>query len=121
MGNKIEEMELDYNIIAKALLKDIKLMIASEVDTRINDFLEREQSELQDLFAKVKKEDAERIESILEGVKSHTSRIKELEDFTTGLDIGGRLNKIRTDEMQVRIEKLERKVKMTNYRIEEVV
>ena len=69
-----EEME-----IAKALLKDIKLMIASEVDAKLNGFLEREQSELQDLFAKVKKEDAERIEIILEGVKSHTSRIKDLE------------------------------------------
>ena len=69
-----EEME-----IAKALLKDIKLMIASEVDAKLNGFLEREQSELQDLFAKVKKEDAERIELILEGVKSHTSRIKDLE------------------------------------------
>ena len=83
-----EEME-----IAKAFLKDIKLMIASEVDAKLNGFLEREQSELQDLFAKVKKEDAERIEIILEGVKSHTSRIKNLEQ----------------------------KVKMTNYRIEEVV
>ena len=70
----LEEME-----IAKALLKDIKLMIASEVDAKLNGFLEREQSELQDLFAKVKKEDAERIELILEGVKSHTSRIKDLE------------------------------------------
>lgn len=34
-------------------------------------------------------------------------KINKLEDFTAGLDIGGRLNKVRADEMQVRVEELE--------------
>ena len=50
------------------------------IEEKLNSFLKREQSELQDLFFKVKKEDAERIDLILEGVKSHTARIEKLEE-----------------------------------------
>ena len=72
----------DQEIIAEALAKDIKLMIRNEIDARFDNFLEREQSELKDLFAKVKEEESERLEIMLEGIKSHTTRIKELEEFT---------------------------------------
>ena len=57
-------------------------MISNEIDSRFDNFLEREQNELKDLFAKVKKEEVERLDLMLEGIKSHTTRIKELEEFT---------------------------------------
>ena len=44
-----------------------------------------------------------------EAIEILIEKVESLEDFTTNLDIGGRLNKIRADEMQVRIEKLEDK------------
>jgi gas vesicle protein len=72
----------DQEIIAEALAKDIKLMIRNEIDSRLDNFLEREQSELKDLFAKVKEEESERLEIMIKGIKSHTDRIKELEEFT---------------------------------------
>ena len=72
----------DQEIIAKSLAKDLKLMISNEIEEKLNTFLEREQNELKDLFAKVKEEESERLEIMLTGIKSHTDRIKELEDFT---------------------------------------
>ena len=74
--------EKEKEIIAEALAKDIKLMIRNEIDSRFDNFLEREQSELKDLFAKVKEEESERLEIMIKGIKSHTTRIKELEEFT---------------------------------------
>tara|TARA_Y100001951_G_scaffold55555_1_gene44082 strand:+ start:299 stop:544 length:246 start_codon:yes stop_codon:yes gene_type:complete len=72
----------DQEIIAKSLAKDLKLMISNEIEEKLNTFLEREQNELKDLFAKVKEEESERLEIMLTGIKSHTDRIKELEEFT---------------------------------------
>ena len=72
----------DQEIIAKSLAKDLKLMISNEIEEKLNTFLEREQNELKDLFAKVKEEESERLEIMLKGIKSHTDRIKELEEFT---------------------------------------
>ena len=72
----------DQEIIAESLAKDLKLMISKEIEEKLNSFLKREQSELKDLFAKVKEEESERLEIMLKGIKSHTDRIKELEEFT---------------------------------------
>jgi hypothetical protein len=72
----------DQEIIAEALAKDLKLMIRNEIDARFDNFLEREQNELKDLFAKVKEEESERLEIMIKGISSHTTRIKELEEFT---------------------------------------
>jgi gas vesicle protein len=72
--------------IAKALLKDIRLMISSEVDAKLNDFLKREQSEIMELFARVKEEEAVRIKMMLEGIKNHTARIEALEEEVVELD-----------------------------------
>ena len=72
----------DQEIIAEALAKDLKLMISNEIEEKLKSFLEREQSELKDLFARVKEEESERLEIMLEGIKSHTDRIKALEEFT---------------------------------------
>tara|TARA_R100000750_G_C2296032_1_gene76869 strand:- start:340 stop:585 length:246 start_codon:yes stop_codon:yes gene_type:complete len=72
----------DQEIIAEALAKDLKLMISNEIEEKLKSFLEREQSELKDLFAKVKEEESERLEIMFEGIKSHTDRIKALEEFT---------------------------------------
>ena len=72
----------DQEIIAEALAKDLKLMISNEIEEKLKSFLEREQSELKDLFAKVKEEESERLEIMIKGIKSHTDRIKELEEFT---------------------------------------
>ena len=74
--------EKEKEIIAEALAKDLKLMIRNEIDSRFDNFLEREQNELKDLFAKVKEEESERLEIMIKGIKSHTDRIKELEEFT---------------------------------------
>ena len=80
---RIEREEKDQAVvemeIAQALLKDIRLMISSEVDAKLDSFLKREQEELKALFAKVKEEESERINLMLEGIKSHTARIKSLE------------------------------------------
>jgi len=65
----------DQEIIAETLAKDIKLMIRNEIDRLLNSFLEREESELKDLFAKVKEEESERLEIMM-------NRIKALEEFT---------------------------------------
>ena len=72
----------DQEIIAEALAKDLKLMISNEIEEKLKSFLEREQSELKDLFAKVKEEESERLEIMIKGIKSHTDRIKALEEFT---------------------------------------
>ena len=56
---------------------DTKLSL---LDSELDSFLKREEKELEDLFAKVKSEDAERINIILEGVRSHTARLKALEE-----------------------------------------
>ena len=72
----------DQEIIAESLAKDLKLMISNEIEEKLKSFLEREQSELKDLFAKVKEEESERLEIMLEGISSHTERIKALEEFT---------------------------------------
>ena len=77
-----EELDSEHEIIAESLAKDLKLMISNEIDARFDNFLEREQDELKDLFSKVKKEEVERLDLMLEGIKSHTTRIKELEEFT---------------------------------------
>ena len=77
-----EELDSEQEIIAESLAKDLKLMISNEIDSRFDNFLEREQNELKDLFSKVKKEEVERLDLMLEGIKSHTTRIKKLEEFT---------------------------------------
>ena len=77
-----EELDSEHQLIAESLAKDLKLMISNEIDARFDNFLEREQNELKDLFAKVKKEESERLEIMIKGIKSHTDRIKELEEFT---------------------------------------
>tara|TARA_Y100000296_G_C5150104_1_gene245930 strand:- start:116 stop:313 length:198 start_codon:yes stop_codon:yes gene_type:complete len=59
---------------------EIVAIVHREIDTKLNSFLKREEKELEDLFAKVKSEDAERINIILEGVRSHTARLKALEE-----------------------------------------
>ena len=59
---------------------EIVAIIHREIDTKLDSFLDREEKELEDLFAKVKSEDAERINIILEGVRSHTARLKALEE-----------------------------------------
>ena len=80
MSKKEKDQAVVEMEIAKALLKDIRLMISSEVDAKLDGFLEREQEELKALFAKVKEEESERINLMLEGIKSHTARIKSLEE-----------------------------------------
>jgi len=77
-----EELDSEQEIIAESLAKDLKLMISNEIDSRFDNFLEREQNELKDLFAKVKKEESERLEIMIKGISSHTDRIKKLEEFT---------------------------------------
>jgi len=77
-----EELDSEHQLIAESLAKDLKLMISNEIDARFDNFLEREQKELKDLFAKVKKEESERLEIMIKGISSHTDRIKELEEFT---------------------------------------
>ena len=72
----------DQEIIAESLAKDLKLMISNEIEEKLKSFLEREQSELRDLFAKVKEEESERLEIMIKGIKSHRDRIKALEEFT---------------------------------------
>ena len=72
----------DQEIIAESLAKDLKLMISNEIEEKLKSFLEREQSELKDLFAKVKEEESERLEIMIKGIKSHRDRIKALEEFT---------------------------------------
>ena len=79
MSKKEKDQAVVEMEIAQALLKDIRLMISSEVDAKLDSFLEREQEELKALFAKVKEEESERINLMLEGIKSHTARIKSLE------------------------------------------
>jgi rRNA-processing protein FCF1 len=74
----MEEADLEMEI-AKALLKDIRLMVSKEVDAKLDSFLKREEEELKALFAKVKEEESERIKLMLEGIKKHTIRIKFLE------------------------------------------
>ena len=69
----------DQEIIAKSLAKDIKLMIGKEIDAKLDDFLEREEEELTALFSNIKKEEAEWRLNLLEGLKTHTARIKKLE------------------------------------------
>tara|TARA_R110002110_G_scaffold160419_1_gene358837 strand:- start:918 stop:1148 length:231 start_codon:yes stop_codon:yes gene_type:complete len=69
----------DQEIIAKSLAKDIKLMISKEIDAKLDDFLEREEEELTALFSNIKKEEAEWRLNLLEGLKTHTARIKKLE------------------------------------------
>ena len=82
----MEEADLEMEI-AKALLKDIRLMVSSEVDAKLDSFLKREQKELKALFAKVKEEESERINLMLEGIKSHTARIEALEGEVEELDL----------------------------------
>ena len=69
----------DQEIIAKSLAKDIKVMIGKEIDAKLDDFLEREEEELTALFSNIKKEEAEWRLNLLEGLKTHTARIKKLE------------------------------------------
>jgi len=77
-----EELDSEHQLIAESLAKDLKLMISNEIDARFDNFLEREQKELKDLFAKVKKEESERLEIMIKGISTHTDRIKKLEEFT---------------------------------------
>ena len=71
----------DQEIIAKSLAKDIKVMIGKEIDAKLDDFLEREEEELTALFSNIKKEEAEWRLNLLEGFKTHTARIKKLEEI----------------------------------------
>tara|TARA_R100000656_G_scaffold119449_2_gene93334 strand:+ start:660 stop:890 length:231 start_codon:yes stop_codon:yes gene_type:complete len=71
----------DQEIIAKSLAKDIKLMISKEIDAKLDDFLEREEVELTEMFASIKKEEAEWRLDLLEGLKTHTARIEKLEEI----------------------------------------
>ena len=71
----------DQEIIAKSLAKDIKVMIGKEIDARLDDFLEREEDELTEMFASIKKEEAEWRLDLLEGFKTHTARIEKLEEI----------------------------------------
>jgi len=77
-----EELDSEHQLIAESLAKDLKLMISNEIDARFDNFLAREQDELKDLFAKVKKEESERLELMIKGISTHTDRIKKLEEFT---------------------------------------
>ena len=71
----------DQEIIAKSLAKDIKVMISKEIDAKLDDFLEREEVELTEMFASIKKEEAEWRLNLLEGFKTHTARIEKLEEI----------------------------------------
>ena len=71
----------DQEIIAKSLAKDIKVMISKEIDAKLDDFLEREEVELTEMFASIKKEEAEWRLDLLEGIKTHTARIEKLEEI----------------------------------------
>ena len=71
----------DQEIIAKSLAKDIKLMISKEIDAKLDDFLEREEDELTEMVASIKKEEAEWRLDLLEGIKTHTARIEKLEEI----------------------------------------
>lgn len=71
----------DQEIIAKSLAKDIKVMISKEIDAKLDDFLEREEVELTEMFASIKKEEAEWRLDLLEGLKTHTARIEKLEEI----------------------------------------
>ncbi len=73
----------DQEIIAKSLAKDIKLMISKEIDAKLEDFLEREEVELTEMFASIKKEEAEWRLDLLEGIKTHTARIEKLEEHAS--------------------------------------
>ena len=68
----------------------IREMIIREIDATQDHFLERKEQEIKNVFAKARREEEERIDSMLEGVHSHTAgqhkellqlnfRIKELE------------------------------------------
>jgi len=74
----------NQEIIAKSLAKDIKLMISNEIDAKLNRFLAREETELEDLFARIKEEEAEWRLNLLEGIKTHTARIEKLEKESNG-------------------------------------
>tara|TARA_Y100001951_G_C11096651_1_gene159682 strand:- start:178 stop:501 length:324 start_codon:yes stop_codon:yes gene_type:complete len=69
----------DQQELALLLVGCIREFISNEIDAKLDNFLKREEKELQDLFAKVKEEEAERIVLMLEGVKSHTKRIESME------------------------------------------
>ena len=87
MSKKEKDQAVLEMEIAKALLQDIQLMISSEVNAKLDDFLKREQSEIMELFAKVKEEEAVRIKMMLEGIKNHTDRIEALEGEVEELDL----------------------------------
>jgi len=55
-------------------------LIRSEIDFKIEEFLVREEKELLALFNRMKEEEAEKNKILMEGIKSHTSRIVNLEN-----------------------------------------
>ena len=55
-------------------------LIRSEIDFKIEEFLVREEKELLALFNRMKEEEEEKNKILMEGVKSHTSRIVNLEN-----------------------------------------
>jgi len=55
-------------------------LIRSEIDFKIEEFLVREEKELLALFNRMKEEEEEKNKILMEGIKSHTSRIVNLEN-----------------------------------------
>ena len=50
------------------------------IDQKVEDFLVREEKQMVDLFDRVKQEEADRLNQLLEGIKTHTARISALEN-----------------------------------------
>ena len=60
---------------------EIRSMVIKEVKSVLDSFLEREESELTEMFSSIKTEENKWRVDLLEGVKSHTARIEKLEKW----------------------------------------
>ena len=58
---------------------EIRSMVIKEVRSVLDSFLEREETELTEMFSSIKAEETEWRLNLLEGLKTHTARIEKLE------------------------------------------
>ena len=61
--------------------------ILALIDQKVEDFLVREEKQMVDLFDRVKQEEAERMDQLLKGIQTHTTRISILEKDMEDLDV----------------------------------
>ena len=61
------------------LKKEVKSMVKKEVKSVLDSFLEREESELTEMFSSIKSEETKWKLNLLAGFKTHTVRIEKLE------------------------------------------